>query len=57
VVVRDALAKAGREENQAAAGEFATKLKQHAKTEEDVLYPAAILVGEYIKMITKNQAP
>ncbi len=28
---------------------FAEKLTLHAKTEEEVLYPAAILVGEYIK--------
>jgi hypothetical protein len=30
--------------------EFARKLIQHARTEEEVLYPAAILVGEYIKL-------
>lgn len=29
---------------------FAEKLKLHAKTEEEVLYPAAILVGEFIKL-------
>lgn len=29
---------------------FAEKLKLHAKNEEDVLYPAAILVGEYLKL-------
>jgi hypothetical protein len=29
---------------------FAEKLALHAKTEEDVLYPAAILVGEYLKL-------
>ena len=29
---------------------FAEKLMLHAKTEEDVLYPAAILVGEYLKL-------
>ena len=28
---------------------FAEKLMLHAKTEEDVMYPAAILVGEYVK--------
>ena len=28
---------------------FAEKLMLHAQTEEDVLYPAAILVGEYLK--------
>jgi|SRR5208337_196939 len=29
---------------------FAEKLKLHAQTEEEVLYPAAILIGEYLKM-------
>lgn len=29
---------------------FARKLMLHAKTEEDVLYPAAILIGEYLKL-------
>jgi hypothetical protein len=29
---------------------FAEKLILHAKTEEEVLYPAAILVGEYLKL-------
>ena len=28
---------------------FCEKLKLHAKTEEEVMYPASILVGEYIK--------
>ena len=27
---------------------FAEKLTMHAQTEEQVLYPAAILVGEYL---------
>ncbi len=31
---------------------FAAKLKLHAQTEEEVLYPAAILVGEYLKLKT-----
>ncbi len=29
---------------------FAEKLKLHAQTEEEVLYPAAILIGEYLKL-------
>ena len=29
---------------------FAEKLILHAKTEEEVLYPAALLIGEYIKI-------
>jgi len=28
---------------------FAEKLMLHARTEEEVLYPAAILIGEYLK--------
>jgi hypothetical protein len=33
---------------------FAEKLVLHAQTEEEVLYPAAILVGEYLKLKFKN---
>jgi len=33
---------------------FAEKLKLHAQTEEEVLYPTAILVGEYLKLKTKS---
>ena len=29
---------------------FAEKLIQHARTEEEVLYPAAILVGRYVRL-------
>ncbi len=29
---------------------FAEKLIAHAKTEEEVLYPTAILIGEYVKL-------
>jgi hypothetical protein len=29
---------------------FAEKLMLHAQTEEEVLYPAAILIGEYVKI-------
>lgn len=32
---------------------FAEKLMMHARNEEEVLYPAAILVGEYLKMRLK----
>jgi len=28
---------------------FAEKLMLHAQTEEEIFYPAAILVGEYVK--------
>ena len=33
---------------------FAEKLMTHARNEEEVLYPAAILVGEYVKMKLKE---
>lgn len=29
---------------------FAEKLTLHARTEEDVLYPAAVLIGRYVKL-------
>lgn len=45
----DELAQAGEKENRPEAVAFAAKLKLHAATEEEVLYPAAILVGEYVK--------
>jgi len=37
-------------ENQLQVARFAEKLMAHAKTEEEVLYPASILVGEYLKL-------
>lgn len=46
----DNLIEAAHEENQPGAAEFAEKLKLHAKTEEEVTYPAAILIGEYLKL-------
>jgi hypothetical protein len=39
-----------RNENQAQVVEFAEKLKLHAKTEEEVTYPTALLIGEYLKL-------
>ncbi len=43
------LVKAGEEEHRPEATAFAEKLRLHAAMEEEVLYPAAILVGEYLK--------
>jgi hypothetical protein len=46
----EALEKAATEEkNQQALG-FVEKLRAHAETEEQVMYPTAILVGEYLKL-------
>ena len=50
VAALDDLSKAAQSENNTAAVEFVTKLKMHAQNEEEVLYPAAILVGEYLKL-------
>jgi hemerythrin-like domain-containing protein len=36
-------------ENKIEFVQFAEKLKLHAKTEEQVLYPTAILIGKYLK--------
>jgi len=45
----ETLAAAGRADKQPGAVRFAEKLRLHAEFEEQVLYPAAILVGEYVK--------
>ncbi len=37
-------------ENHTEVVRFVEMLQQHAKTEEQVLYPAAILIGEYLKL-------
>ena len=49
VAALDKLEKAARAEGQAEYAEFAEKLKLHAQTEEEVSYPTAILIGEYVK--------
>ena len=41
---------AAKSENKPEYVHFAEKLKLHAQTEEEVLYPAAILIGEYLKL-------
>jgi hypothetical protein len=41
--------KAGLAEHDEQAVRLAEKIINHAQTEEEVMYPAAILVGEYIK--------
>ena len=43
------LAAESRVEKRPDAERFAQKLRVHAETEEHVLYPAAILVGEYVR--------
>ena len=44
------LMEAAKSENKPEYIHFAEKLKLHAQTEEEVLYPAAILIGEYLKL-------
>ncbi len=44
------LGEAARDENKPEYVEFAQNLTLHAQMEEEVLYPAALLIGEYIKL-------
>lgn len=41
---------AARKEGKEQYAEFAQKLMLHAQTEEEVSYPTAILIGEYLKL-------
>ncbi len=50
VAALDRLIEAAREEGQDEYARFAEKLILHAQTEEQVSYPASILVGEYLKL-------
>lgn len=54
VAALDRLAKAANEAGKMEAARFAEKLELHAQTEEEVLYPAAILIGEYLKLKLGN---
>jgi hypothetical protein len=48
VAALEKLAAAGRVDGRPDAERFAEKLRLHAETEEQVLYPTAILVGEHV---------
>lgn len=48
------LRKAAQDENHPDVIDFTEKLKLHAKTEEEVLYPTTILIGEYLKLKLKQ---
>jgi hypothetical protein len=50
IAALEKLTAAAKQEKLPEHARFAEKLALHAKTEEDVLYPAAILVGEYLKL-------
>lgn len=41
---------AAKDENHHDVAQFAEKLMLHAQTEEEVLYPAAIILGRYLKL-------
>ncbi len=51
----DALKKAATEEKSEVGLKFVETLTHHAANEEAVMYPAAILVGEYLKIKTTNR--
>jgi hemerythrin superfamily protein len=53
VAALEQLAAAGEKEKLPEHARFAEKLMLHAKTEEKVLYPAAVLIGEYLKLKLK----
>lgn len=46
----DNLVEAAKKQKKMEYARFAEKLILHARTEEEVLYPAAILIGEYLKL-------
>lgn len=46
----DELIQTANEEDKPEVVEFAKKLKLHAQTEEEVSYPTALLIGEYLKL-------
>jgi hypothetical protein len=51
VMALDELAVAAQAEGKTGAIEFTEKLRLHAQNEEEILYPAAILVGEHLKRL------
>jgi hypothetical protein len=50
------LADVARREGKPEYAEFAEKLVLHAQTEEEVSYPTAILIGEYLKLRLGREA-
>ena len=44
------LLEAARKENKPAQVQFVEKLKLHAQTEEELLYPAALMIGDYLRL-------
>ena len=54
VTALDKLEKAARAEGHAEHAAFAAALKGHALTEEEVSYPTALLIGEYVKLRSRG---
>jgi hypothetical protein len=50
----DELGRAAAEERHADVSRFVEELRAHAETEEQVLYPAALLVGRFVKFQLKQ---
>lgn len=46
----DDLVKVAKSEEREEYIHFADKLKLHAQTEEDVTYPTALLIGEFVRL-------
>ena len=54
VAALDKLVKAAKAEGHAEHSAFAEALKLHALAEEEVSYPAALLIGEYVKLRSRG---
>lgn len=54
VAVLEKLVAAAKKEKKPEYVRFADKLTQHAQAEEEIYYPAAILVGHYVKLKLKE---
>jgi hypothetical protein len=50
VAALEKLTLAAKKENKREFEHFAEKLMLHAQNEEEILYPAALLIGEYLKL-------
>lgn len=51
------LTRAAKAEKKPGIARFAEKLIMHAKSEEQVVYPAAILIGLYLKQVSRSHMP
>lgn len=56
VAATEKMLEAARGERRFDCVEFAERLINHLRTEEEVLYPAAILVGEYLRLALRERA-